>query len=135
MSLHMDENARRKDLRSWLTASSPPGDPGGDWKRCRSHRADRRTDPARRNFGALSAAVRGLRGRQRFRRRNVQSKQATTLDHAWGAALSKGVPPQSRRRLKRDMASHGGRRSRIGVRAFGALRRPERVALGCCTAM
>jgi hypothetical protein len=101
--LHMDGTREGKIFAPGYGEFST-GDPGGDLEAVSlASPTDRRPDPAPAEFGALSAAVRAVFEAAADSDAERAKQAATTLDHAWGAALSKGVPPQSQSQMKRDM--------------------------------
>jgi hypothetical protein len=80
------------------------GVPGGDLEAVSlASPTDRRPDPAPAEFGALSAAVRAVFEAVADSDAERAKQAATSLDQAWGAALTKGVPPQVASQMKRDM--------------------------------
>jgi hypothetical protein len=80
------------------------GVPGGDLEAVSlASPTDRRPDPAPAEFGALSAAVRAVFEAVADSDAERAKQAATSLDQAWGAALTKGVPPQVGSQMKRDM--------------------------------
>jgi hypothetical protein len=101
--LHMDGTREGKIFAPGYGEFST-GDPGGDLEAVSlASPTDRRPDPAPAEFGALSAAVRALFEAVAKSDAEHAKQAATTLDQAWGAALTKGVPPQSQSQMKRDM--------------------------------
>src|SRR6185295_4815822 len=101
--LHMDGTREGKIFAPGYGEFST-GDPGGDLEAVSlASPTDRRPDPAPAEFGALSAAVRAVFEAAADSDAERAKQAATTLDHAWGAALSKGVPPQSQSQMKRDL--------------------------------
>ena len=101
--LHMDGTREGKIFAPGYGEFST-GDPGGDLEAVSlASPTDRRPDPAPAEFGALSAAVRAVFEAAADSDAERAKQAATTLDQAWGAALTKGVPPQSQSQMKRDM--------------------------------
>ena len=101
--LHMDGTREGKIFAPGYGEFST-GDPGGDLEAVSlASPTDRRPDPAPPEFGALWAAVRAVFEAAADSDAERAKQAATTLDHAWGAALSKGVPPQSQSQMKRNM--------------------------------
>jgi hypothetical protein len=101
--LHMDGTREGKIFAPGYGEFST-GDPGGDLEAVSlASPTDRRLDPARAEFGALSAAVRAVFEAAADSDAERAKQPATTLDQAWGAALTKGIPPQSQSQMKRDM--------------------------------
>jgi hypothetical protein len=101
--LHMDGTREGKIFAPGYGEFST-GDPGGDLEAVSlASPTDQRPDPASAEFGALSAAVRAVFEATVDSDAERAKQAATTLDQAWGAALTKGVPPQSQSQMKRDM--------------------------------
>jgi hypothetical protein len=101
--LHMDGTREGKIFAPGYGEFST-GDPGGDLEAVSlASPTDRRPDPAPAEFGALSAAVRAVFEAAADSDAERAKQAATTLDQAWGAALTKGIPPQSQSQMKRDM--------------------------------
>jgi hypothetical protein len=101
--LHMDGTREGKIFAPGYGEFST-GDPGGDLEAVSlASPTDRRPDPAPAEFDALSAAVRAVFEVAADSDAERAKQAATTLDQAWGAALTKGVPPQSQSQMKRDM--------------------------------
>ena len=101
--LHMDGTREGKIFAPGYGEFSTGG-PGGDLEAVSlASPTDRRPDPAPAEFGALSAAVRAVFGAAADSDAERAKQAATTLDQAWGAVLTKGVPPQSQSQMKRDM--------------------------------
>ena len=101
--LHMDGTREGKIFAPGYGEFST-GDPGGDLEAVSlASPTDRRPDPAPAEFGALSAAVRAVFEAAADSDAERAKQAATTLDQAWAAAITKGVPPQSQSQMKRDM--------------------------------
>ena len=101
--LHMDGTREGKIFAPGYGEFST-GDAGGDLEAVSlASPTDRRPDPAPAEFGALSAAVRAVFGAVADSDAERATQAATSLDQAWGAALTKGIPPQSQSQMKRDM--------------------------------
>jgi hypothetical protein len=101
--LHMDGTREGKIFAPGYGEFST-GDPGGDLEAVSlASPTDRRPDPAPSEFGALSAAVRAAFEAAADSDAERAKQAATSLDQAWGAALTKGIPPQSQSQMKRDM--------------------------------
>jgi hypothetical protein len=101
--LHMDGTREGKTFAPGY-GEFATGDPGGDLEAVSlASPTDRRPDPAPLEFGALAAAVRAVFVAAADSDAEHARQAATTLDHAWGASLTKGIPPQSQSQMKRDM--------------------------------
>jgi hypothetical protein len=101
--LHMDGTREGKIFAPGYGEFST-GVPGGDLEAVSlASPTDRRPDPAPAEFGALSAAVRAVFEATAGSDAEHAKQAATTLDQAWSAALTKGVPWQSQSQMKRDM--------------------------------
>jgi len=101
--LHMDGTREGKIFAPGYGEFST-GDPGGDLEAVSlASPTDRRPDPAPAEFGALSAAVRAVYEAVAVSDADRAKQAATTLDQAWGAALTKDIPPQMASQMKRDL--------------------------------
>jgi hypothetical protein len=101
--LHMDGTREGKTFAPGYGEFST-GTPGGDLEAVSlASPTDRRPDPAPAEFGALSAAVRAVFEAAADSDAELAKQAVMTLDRAWGAALTKGIPPQSQSQMKRDM--------------------------------
>jgi hypothetical protein len=101
--LHMDGTREGKIFAPGYGEFST-GVPGGDLEAVSlASPTDRRPDPAPAEFGALSAAARAVFEAAADSDAEHAKQAATTLDQAWGAALTKGIPPQSQSQMKKDM--------------------------------
>ena len=101
--LHMDGTREGKIFAPGYGEFST-GDPGGDLEAVSlASPTDRRPDPASAEFGALSAAVRAVYEAVAVSDADRAKQAATTLDQAWGAALTKDIPPQMASQMKRDL--------------------------------
>ncbi len=73
-------------------------------RRCRSRRRPTsRPDPAPAEFGALSAAARGVFEAAADADAERAKQAAAALDQAWAAVLTKGIPPQMESQMNRDI--------------------------------
>jgi hypothetical protein len=114
--LHMDGTREGKTFAPGYGEFST-GVPGGDLEAVSlASPTDRRPDPAPAEFGALSAAVRAVFEAVADSDAAHAKQAAATLDQAWGAALTKGVPPQMASQMKRDM---GELATAVDVRNWG----------------
>jgi hypothetical protein len=115
--LHMDGTREGKVFAPGYGEFST-GDPGGDLEAVSlASPTDSRPGPAPAEFGALSAAVRGVLEAVAVSDAERAKQAATALDRAWEAVLAKGIPPQMESQMKRDI---GELTSTTGYRDWGA---------------
>ena len=115
--LHMDGTREGKIFAPGYGEFST-GDPGGDLEAVSlASPTDKRADLAPAEFGALSAAARGVVQAAADSDTERAKQAAKTFDQAWTAALTKGVPPQMVSQMNRDM---GEFTSAIDVRDWKA---------------
>ena len=115
--LHMDGTREGKIFAPGYGEFST-GDPGGDLEAVSlASPTDKRADLAPAEFGALSAAARGVVQAAADSDTERAKQAAKTFDQAWTAALTKGIPPQMVSQMNRDM---GEFTSAIDVRDWKA---------------
>ena len=115
--LHMDGTREGKIFAPGYGEFST-GDPGGDLEAVSlASPTDKRAHLAPAEFGALSAAARGVVQAAADSDTERAKQAAKTFDQAWTAALTKGIPPQMVSQMNRDM---GEFTSAIDVRDWKA---------------
>jgi hypothetical protein len=106
--LHMDGTREGKIFAPGYGEFST-GDPGGDLEAVSlASPTDKRADSAPAEFGALSAAARGVVQAAAVSDTERAKRAATTLDQVWRAALTKGIPPQLVSQMNRDIGELAG---------------------------
>jgi len=102
--LHMDGTREGKIFAPGYGEFST-GDPGGDLEAVSlASPTDKRAHLAPAEFGALSAAARGVVQAAADSDTERAKQAAKTFDQAWTAALTKGIPPQMVSQMNRDMS-------------------------------
>jgi hypothetical protein len=115
--LHMDGTQEGKIFAPGYGEFSTGG-PAGDLEAVSlASPTDKKADSAPAEFGALSAAARGVVQAAADSDAEHAKQAATTLDRAWTATLTKGIPPQLVSQTTRDM---GEFTSTIDVRDWKA---------------
>ena len=115
--LHMDGTREGKIFAPGYGEFST-GNPGGDLEAVSlASPTDKRAHLAPAEFGALSAAARGVVQAAADSDTERAKQAAKTFDQAWTAALTKGIPPQMVSQMNRDM---GEFTSAIDVRDWTA---------------
>ena len=115
--LHMDGTREGKIFAPGYGEFST-GDPGGDLEAVSlASPTDKRAHLAPAEFGALSAAARGVVQAAADSDTERAKQAAKTFDQAWTAALTKGIPPQMVSQMNRDI---GEFTSAIDVRDWTA---------------
>jgi hypothetical protein len=101
--LHMDGKREGKIFAPGYGEFST-GTPGGDLEAVSlAVPTDSRQGPAPAEFGALTAAVDGVYQAVVAEVVDEATQATTTLNKAWEAALSKGIPPQLEAQMKADL--------------------------------
>jgi hypothetical protein len=114
--LHMDGTREGKTFAPGYGEFST-GVPGGDLEAVSlASPTDKRADAAPAEFGALSAAARGVFDAVAASDAERAKQAATALNQAWEAVRTKGIPPQMESQMKRDI---GELTTAIDVRDWG----------------
>jgi hypothetical protein len=114
--LHMDGTREGKTFAPGYGEFST-GVPGGDLEAVSlASPTDKRADAAPTEFGALSAAARGVFDAVAASDAERAKQAATALNQAWEAVRTKGIPPQMESQMKRDI---GELTTAIDVRDWG----------------